>query len=290
MNDLMPATERFTTSSGMKIEADLWGPISDRSVLLLHGGGQTRHSWDSTAKRLANVGAFAITLDMRGHGRSDWSENSEYKLSQFSEDIAFVLEEIGICPALVGASLGGLVGMYLEGSVRPGSISALVLVDIVPNMNVNGAERVKDFMLEHSEVGFASLSEVAEVLAEYNPYRKKPKDLEGLKKNLRKHGNRWFWHWDPSFISSERNEKNPDMRNTQLLNEVMRNIDVPTLLVRGKMSDLVTEVEAQEFLREYPKSEFVDVSGAGHMVAGDKNDVFSEEVIQFLDRIWGKVI
>ena len=229
---------------------------------------------------------FAITLDLRGHGRSDWSKNSEYELSQFSEDIAFVLEEIGICPVLVGASLGGLVGMYLEGRMRPGSISALVLVDVVPNMNVNGAERVKDFMLKHSEVGFASLSEVAEVLAEYNPYRKKPTDLEGLKKNLRKRGNRWFWHWDPTFISSERNEKNPDMRNTQLLNEVMSNIKVPTLLVRGKMSDLVTEDEVQEFLEKFPQSDFVDVSGAGHMVAGDKNDVFSEEVIAFLNQIW----
>ncbi|MEC7844365.1 MAG: alpha/beta hydrolase [Actinomycetota bacterium] len=282
----MPVTERFTTSSGIKIEADLWGPISDRSVLLLHGGGQTRHSWDSTARRLADIGVFAITLDLRGHGRSDWSKNSEYELSQFSEDIAFVLEEIGICPVLVGASLGGLVGMYLEGRMRPGSISALVLVDVVPNMNVNGAERVKDFMLKHSEVGFASLSEVAEVLAEYNPYRKKPTDLEGLKKNLRKRGNRWFWHWDQTFISSERNEKNPDMRNTQLLNEVMSNIKVPTLLVRGKMSDLVTEDEVQEFLEKFPQSDFVDVSGAGHMVAGDKNDVFSEEVIAFLNQIW----
>ena len=286
MNEFMPVTERFTTSSGIKIEADLWGPISDRSVLLLHGGGQTRHSWDSTARRLADIGVFAITLDLRGHGRSDWSKNSEYELSQFSEDIAFVLEEIGICPVLVGASLGGLVGMYLEGRMRPGSISALVLVDVVPNMNVNGAERVKDFMLKHSEVGFASLSEVAEVLAEYNPYRKKPTDLEGLKKNLRKRGNRWFWHWDPTFISSGRNEKNPDMRNTQLLNEVMSNIKVPTLLVRGKMSDLVTEDEVQEFLEKFPQSDFVDVSGAGHMVAGDKNDVFSEEVIAFLNQIW----
>ena len=289
MNKFTPVTERFTTTSGVNIEVDFWGPISDRSVLLLHGGGQTRHSWDATAKRLADVGVFAVTLDLRGHGRSDWSEKNEYQLSQFSEDIAFVLEEIDICPALVGASLGGLVGMYLEGRTRPGSISAFVLVDIVPNMNINGAEKVKDFMLKHSEAGFASLSEVAEVLEEYNPYRKKSNDLEGLKKNLRKRGNRWFWHWDPSFISSERNEKNPDMRNPQLLNEVMRNIEVPTLLVRVKMSELVTENEAREFLHEYPQAEFVDVSGAGHMVAGDKNDIFSEEVIQFLNRLWEEV-
>ena len=76
------------------------------------------------------------------------------------------------------------------------------------------------------------------------------------------------------------------MRNPKLLNDVMGEIDIPVLLVRGKMSDLVTEVEAQQFLQMYPKASFVDVSGAGHMVAGDKNDVFTDEVIKFLNQVW----
>ncbi|HJM29344.1 MAG: alpha/beta hydrolase [Acidimicrobiales bacterium] len=286
MGDLYPLTKTFTTSSGLAIEVDLWGSASEKSVLLLHGGGQTRHSWDATARRLASNGIYAITLDLRGHGRSGWSSNKQYQLGQFSEDVVHVLQELRIHPVLVGASLGGLVGMYLEGKVRPNSITSLVLVDIVPNMNLTGAEKVKDFMMKYAETGFTSLTEVAEVLADYNPHRKKPTDLEGLKKNLRKRGDRWFWHWDPNFISSERTDANPDMRNPQLLNEVCQNIEVPILLVRGKMSDLVTSTEAQEFLKEHPQAEFVDVSGAGHMVAGDRNDVFAEEIIKFLDGVW----
>ena len=286
MKNLEPISRKFKTSSGMEIAVDLWGPPSEKSVLLLHGGGQTRHSWVSTAKRLVSVGAHAVTLDLRGHGNSNWSRESEYELGHFSQDIAVILEKLRLRPALVGASLGGLVGMFLEGRLRPNSVSSLVLVDIVPNMNVGGAERVKDFMLKHAKTGFSSLEEVADVLSKYNPYRKNSNDLEGLKKNLRKRGERWFWHWDPSFISSERDQKNPDMRNPKLLNDVMGEIDIPVLLVRGKMSDLVTEVEAQQFLQMYPKASFVDVSGAGHMVAGDKNDVFTDQVIKFLNQVW----
>ena len=148
-------------------------------------------------------------MDLRGHGDSDWSHGGDYELRDFSEDVAFLIETLEIQPSLVGASLGGLVGIYLEGRYRPGSISALVLVDIVPNINVLGAEKIKDFMLEHSKTGFTSLSEVSDILSEYNPHREKSSDLEGLKKNLRKRGEKWFWHWDPMFISSERGKENP---------------------------------------------------------------------------------
>ena len=222
-------------------------------------------------------------MDLRGHGDSDWSHGGDYELRDFSEDVAFLIETLEIQPSLVGASLGGLVGIYLEGRYRPGSISALVLVDIVPNINVLGAEKIKDFMLEHSKTGFTSLSEVSDILSEYNPHREKSSDLEGLKKNLRKRGEKWFWHWDPLFISSERGKENPDMRNPELLNELCSNISVPMLLVRGKLSDLVTEVQVSEFLERFPRASFADVSDAGHMVVGDKNDAFANEVIEFLN-------
>ena len=280
-----PVTERLTTPSGITVEYDLWGKVKRDAILLLHGGGQTRHSWNATAEKITQVDGCAITMDLRGHGDSDWSHGGDYELSDFSEDVAFLIDTLEIQPSLVGASLGGLVGIYLEGRYSPGSISALVLVDIVPNINVLGAEKIKDFMLEHSKTGFTSLSEVSDILSEYNPHREKSSDLEGLKKNLRKRGEKWFWHWDPLFISSERGKENPDMRNPELLNELCSNISVPLLLVRGKLSDLVTEIQVREFLERFPEASFADVSGAGHMVVGDKNDAFANEVIEFLNHI-----
>ncbi len=284
MNSSKPVTERLATPSGIAVELDIWGELETNAILLLHGGGQTRHSWDATADKLTQTGRCAITMDLRGHGDSDWSHNGDYSLSDFSSDVSYLIDELKINPALVGASLGGLVGIYLEGKYKPNSISGLVLVDIVPNMNVSGADRVKNFMLEHSKTGFTSLSEVSEILSKYNPHRERSSDLEGLKKNLRKRGDKWFWHWDPMFISTERGEENPDMRNPDLLNELCDNISVPMLLVRGKLSDLVTEIEVKEFLEKYPDACFADVSGAGHMVVGDKNDVFAREIIEFLNQ------
>ena len=187
-----PVTERLTTPSGITVEFDLWGKIKRDAILLLHGGGQTRHSWNATAEKITQVDGCAITMDLRGHGDSDWSHGGDYELSDFSEDVAFLIDTLEVQPSLVGASLGGLVGIYLEGRYSPGSISALVLVDIVPNINVLGAEKIKDFMLEHSKTGFTSLSEVSDILSEYNPHREKSSDLEGLKKNLRKRGEKWF--------------------------------------------------------------------------------------------------
>ena len=160
MNVPKPVTKRLSTPSGITVEYDLWGELEKNAILLLHGGGQTRHSWKATAEKITQTGRCAITMDLRGHGNTDWSQSGDYTLKDFSSDVAFLIGELQINPVLVGASLGGLVGIYLEGKYEPDSISGLVLVDIVPNMNIAGAERVKDFMLEHSKTGFASLSEV----------------------------------------------------------------------------------------------------------------------------------
>ena len=147
-----PETRRHTLSGGHTLVADHWGPPSDDAVLFLHGGGQTRHSWGGTAKAMAAAGRYAITLDMRGHGESDWTEEGAYQLSTFADDAAEVIRSLGIKPALVGASLGGMTGVLLEGDRHQGSISALVLVDIIPKMNPAGADRVKEFMLANAEV------------------------------------------------------------------------------------------------------------------------------------------
>ena len=282
---ITPDTRRHTLSGGHTLVADHWGEPSDDAVLFLHGGGQTRHSWGGTAKAMAAAGRYAITLDMRGHGESDWVEEGGYQLSTFADDAAEVIRLLDVRPALVGASLGGMTGVLLEGGRHPGSISALILVDIIPKMNPAGADRVKEFMLANAKSGFASLEDVADAVSAYNPHRPRPSDLEGLKKNLRLRDGRWYWHWDPRFIEMGMSEPTREVRDPELMSSAMGAVSVPVLLVRGRMSDLVTEEGAAEFQREYPHASYVDVSGAGHMVAGDKNDVFTSAVAGFLDQI-----
>jgi peroxiredoxin len=285
----------YTLSSGITLAVDHWGDPGDAGsagaddpVLFLHGGGQTRHSWGSTARILAEAGRHAISVDLRGHGESDWAPDGNYELSDYAGDIAELLELLAVRPVMVGASLGGMTAMMLEGQVRPGSIRALVLVDIVPRMNIDGADRVKSFMTANVEQGFASLDEVADAIAAYNPHRPRPSDLSGLEKNLRRRGGRWYWHWDPKMLEPAEGLdtlRTRQVRNGELMAEVLARVEVPMLLVRGRMSDLVTEDGARQFLDEFPHARFADVSGAGHMVAGDRNDVFTAAVVDFLASI-----
>lgn len=272
---------------GTRIVADRLGDPVKQAVVFLHGGGQTRRSWGKAAAAVAERGWQAVTVDLRGHGESDWSEDGDYRLASFAGDVGEVLRHLPPDPVLVGASLGGFTTMLLAGEISRGSASAVVLVDIVPNMNPSGAMRIHNFMADRVKSGFESLDEVADAIAEYNPHRPRPTDLDGLRTNLRRRGDRWYWHWDPKFISNTASLPPHELTDVDRMHAAVDAIlsdDVPMLLVRGQMSDLVSQESADEFLARFPSVEFVDVHGAGHMVAGDRNDIFADAILDFLAR------
>jgi pimeloyl-ACP methyl ester carboxylesterase len=252
--------------------------------VFLHGGGQTRHSWDSAANRLSDRGWQTLTLDARGHGDSDWS--ADYRLGSFAEDVRQVVSRFDQAPTLVGASLGGLTAILLTGELAHGVARGVVLVDIVPDMEAAGAQRIQAFMSDRATAGFESLEEAADAVAAYNPHRTRPTDLSGLRKNLRERNGRFYWHWDPNFISPRPGEGPEEIMDVARLHKATRRMadDVPVLLVRGRSSDLVSADKAAEFCERFPTIEFIDVTGAGHMVAGDKNDSFTASVVSFLER------
>lgn len=270
----------------MTLAADHWGDPDGLAVVFLHGGGQTRHSWGGTAAALAERGLFAVTVDLRGHGGSAWSPDGDYALTSYATDNAELISQLGQPAVLIGASLGGLTGMTLEGAVAPGSLRGLALVDIVPRMNHGGASRILQFMTANMADGFASLDEVADAIAAYNPHRPRPSTTDGLKKNLRERDGRWYWHWDPATlpIDPDQISVSLDRRNADEIANALANVAVPVLLIRGRRSDLVTDAELAEFRTDYPDAEVVDVSEAGHMVAGDKNDLFTDAVVRFVQQ------
>src|SRR6201996_5845102 len=283
------APEQFSTSGmgGVRIVADRQGDPLSRAVVFLHGGGQTRRSWGRAATAVAKRGWQAVTVDLRGHGESDWSSEGDYRVVSFASDVLEVLRSLPEKPVLVGASLGGFTSMLLAGELSPGIASAVVLVDIVPNMEPSGANRIHRFMADRVESGFESLEEVADAIAEYNPHRPRPTDLEGLTTNLRRRGDRWYWHWDPQFISGTAAHPPFEVTDPDRMHAAVETImrgGVPMLLIRGQGSDLVSQERADEFLARYPQVEFTDVRGAGHMVAGYRNDIFAGAVLDFLTR------
>lgn len=275
---------QFRSADGLRLAADGFGDPSRPPVLLLHGGGQTRHAWSGTGRVLAEAGWYAVSLDLRGHGDSDWCENGDYRHTAFSADTTAVAESFDRPPVLVGASLGGISSLFALGAAReagrPTPASALVLVDIATRMQLAGARRILAFMSAHPD-GFETLDEAADAISSYNPHRPRPDSTSGLEKNLRRREDgRYRWHWDPAFVDGRLTPA--AMNEIDKLDTAARGLDIPTLLVRGRQSDLLSEEDAQHFLGLVPHAEYVDVTNAGHMVAGDRNDHFSRAVVEFL--------
>ena len=280
-----------TGANEVRLVADAYGDPAHPPVLLLHGGGQTRHSWGGTASALARAGFYAVSADLRGHGESDWDPTGDYSMAVMRHDMERWCDLLSAAgngrPAVVGASMGGITGFWTEGARveegLPPCGRALVLVDIAHRSEAQGIARIIDFMTGRPE-GFGSLDEVADAVAEYLPHRPRPTNLDGLARNLRTGADgRLYWHWDPAFMSEDRRPRTST--HVDIFVEHARRLTLPVLLVRGRMSDVVSEEAAREFLELVPHAEYVDVQDAHHMVAGDRNDAFTAPVVEFLRRV-----
>lgn len=280
-----PASRRrtFQTPDGLALVGDLLGDPGDPPVILLHGGGQTRHSWDEAARQLARAGYHVVNYDARGHGESDWAPDGDYSLPALSSDLLTILATIDAPAVLVGASMGGMTAFHAVGRSERPIARALVLVDIVLRPNSTGVERIQTFMRAHGD-GFSSVTEAAEAVSRYNPNRPRPRDSGGLRKNLRLgEDGRLYWHWDPRLIEAESGADPPVLADE--LVAVSAGVTVPTLLARGSRSDMVDETGTSELAALVPQLEVLDVSGAGHMVAGDRNDNFVAGILSYLERV-----
>lgn len=273
----------FVAHGGIRLTADVWGEPSAPPLILLHGGGQTRHAWDRTGPRLAALGWHVIAPDLRGHGTSQWSADGAYDLHLFADDVRAVVAELDHRPVLVGASLGGLSSLLAAGEAPQAAIRALVLVDVAHRPDPRGAHRILAFMRDRPH-GFSTLGEAAAAVSSYLPHRQRPHDPAGIRKNLRRHGDRWVWHWDPRILDNVENGINRPGTAQRIL-AASRNTNVPILLVRGGISDIVPHDIAEDFCANVPNARRVDVANAGHMVAGDRNEHFIEAIIPFLQEI-----
>ena len=277
-----PQTVTFRGVDDLALAADEWNretPGDRPTILMLHGGGQNRHSWKNTGQILADAGFHVIALDSRGHGDSDRSPTATYAVEALCDDTLQVLYQIGRPVVLIGASMGGMTGIAAAHEAGPELVTKLVLVDVVPRFEKGGSARIRDFMASGLD-GFDTLEEAADAVAAYLPHRTRPRSTDGLKKNLRERDGRWYWHWDPAFLTKP--EDDPFVR-VEKLEQAAMNLEIPILLIRGKLSDVVSSEGVQDFLAKVPRAELVELSDAGHTAAGDDNDAFTDAVVQFVN-------
>lgn len=272
--------QRITTSAGIDIAANIWDG-DKTTIVLAHGGGQTQHSWGGTAATLSARGHRVVTYDLRGHGDSSWASDAAYTHAAYGSDAQDIARWCGEPVIWIGASLGGISGLIAL-DAEPDVFAALVLVDITHRPASTGVDRVLGFMSADIEHGFASIDDAADAVAAYQPHRKRPSSNAGLAKNLRLGDDgRWRWHWDPAFLTRRSsNDFGPD--HWKDLDRACQRITTPTLLIRGRLSDLVTDAEVEAFRALVPHAQYVDVADAAHMIAGDKNDIFTDAVADFV--------
>lgn len=268
---------------GTLLAADVNGAPRFGNILLFHGAGQTRHSWRSTGLMLAQAGYRAINVDLRGHGESGWSAQGNYAFEDLSRDVQAVLQAFEGPSVVVGASAGGLGAMLAAGEDPDPRQRGLVLVDIVPHFDQAGGLEIESFMRAHAD-GFDTVEAASQAIASYLPYRNRnrPAGSTGLMRNLRTDARgRLQWHWDPAFLAARTAELETGFLR---LESAMQRVAVPTLLIYGANSRVVTPAAVERFRTLRRDAELVAIAGAEHMVAGDDNEQFNVPLLDFLKR------
>ena len=282
-------TVRMLAHDDLELVADCRGRGDAPPVIFAHGFGQTRNAWSGTARALAASGWRCIAADARGHGDSGWRDDGNYDFGQFIDDLVATARWSSAFPApakpvLIGASMGGLLGIMAQ--ALHDVFRALILVDITPRWESAGVERIIAFMRAHPD-GFASIEDAADAIARYLPHRGQRKSPQRLRQLLVPLDNgRLRWHWDPRLL--ERIADGSENQQAGLL-DAARRIRVPTLLISGAHSDVVSDATISEFLACVPHALHVRVAQATHMVVGDRNDAFAEAVHDFIEPLRTRV-
>jgi pimeloyl-ACP methyl ester carboxylesterase len=275
--------EFLNGADGLQLAFERHGERSAPCLLFAHGFGQTRQAWSGAAREFAAHGWQCIAADARGHGDSGWRADGEYDFDQFIDDLARLARAHahgGRKPILIGASMGGLLGLMVQ--ARCDAFAALVLVDITPRWENAGIERILAFMRAHPR-GFADVDEAADAIARHLPHRRERKPPEKLRSLLvRADDGRLRWHWDPRLLARIADDGE---RQQAALLDAARRVRVPTLLVSGSNSDVVSAATIAEFLALVPHARHVRVAGATHMVAGDRHDAVAATVLEFIEAL-----
>jgi pimeloyl-ACP methyl ester carboxylesterase len=266
------------TLPDMRLHVLDWGGPSDQVVLLLHGGGLTAHTWDLVCLSLRTAGYHCIAPDLRGHGDSAWAAEQQYHVSDYTRDVAGLVDHLELDQfVLVGMSLGGMTAIHYA-AAHSARLAGLVLIDVGPEMSGGGRERMRNFAETTTELDSID-AYVAQAML-FNPRRNPDLLRRSLMHNLRQGENgKWSWKYDPQ---RQRAMGDDPARRAEAAWGAVDRIDCPTLVVRGGDSDMFSPANAEALVGRLQQVEFVEVPGAGHTVQGDQPRVLSDALRDYL--------
>ena len=256
-----------------------WGNPSQPTLLLLHGGNQSAHSWDLVSLHLADQ-FHIIALDQRGHGDSEWARDADYSSNAMAADACAVLEALKIeSVTVIGHSMGGMNTMRLAVD-QPESAARVVLVDIGPELSDQGTKTIRNFVTENRE--FDDVEHFVQSVQKYDPYRSREHIERTVKYNLLQRA-------DGKYVSKR--DHGPRLATTRTQREKSdlfslrdaEKIPQPTLLIRGADSNVLTADAAQRFVDALPDGRLETVADSGHNVHGQNTTGFLGALVPFLN-------
>ncbi len=257
-----PVVERVSieVAPGQRLSALRWG-TGPPELVLLHGGGQNAHTWDTVALALDRP---LLAIDLPGHGHSDWRDDHAYFPAENARAVATMIRELAPdAAAVVGMSLGGLTALVLAADA-PDLVRKLVLVDVTPGVNRDKASAVISFIA--GPESFASFDEILDRTVAFNPTRSVASLRRGILHNAKERPDgSWAWRYERFEIPDDM--EMPDFGG---LWDAADAITMPLLLVRGADSPVVGDEDVAELTRRVPAARIVVVEGAGHSIQGDR--------------------
>jgi pimeloyl-ACP methyl ester carboxylesterase len=278
---IRPPRPRFVTLDGLRFRYLDWGDADAAPLVLLHGGGQSAHTWDAFC--LAVGERFrCIALDQRGHGDSQWSDLGEYTFDDHARDIATFVDALALRrPIVVGMSMGGVNGIAYAAS-HPDRLRGLVCVDIGPEAQFEPVDRLMRGLSGYRV--FASPEDAAARLARLGARRDPALLRNTLALNLRRQDDgTWTWKYDPRTLVGLTAKDIMDARRP--LWGVLERITCPVLVARGADSEIFSEDDAQRFAAALPKGRWLAIPRARHSVQTDNPSGLASAVSAFADSL-----
>jgi pimeloyl-ACP methyl ester carboxylesterase len=270
-----PAVRRVevAVSPGRHVSSLVWG-TTPPELVLVHGGAQNAHTWDTVALALGHP---LLAIDLPGHGHSDGGPDGSLSVTSNGSDLATVIAELAPdAVGVVGMSLGGLSSISLAAQA-PDLVRALVLIDVTPGVNAEKAAPITSFV--DGPASFANFDELLARTKEHNPTRSEASLRRGILHNaVQREDGSWVWRY-ARFRDGESGRR-PEFED---LWGAVAGLQMPVMLVRGLAWSVVGDEDVEELLRLQPTATVVGVKGAGHSIQGDRPLELAAILSDFLD-------